>query len=134
MSVVNVQKRELRRSGYRSLKDWVDDPDNVYIGRKTSGAPDNYDFKWGNPFPEYKYGREECIKMFKKHLYSSGLIDDIEELRGKNLGCWCSPKACHGDVLMKVLRDTEKTIDADNDKQSENTNTIFNDDDFPPLS
>ena len=46
MSVVNVQKRELRRSGYRSLKDWIDNPDNVYIGRKTSGAPDNYDFKW----------------------------------------------------------------------------------------
>lgn len=105
MSVVNVQKRALRRSGYRSLKDWIDDPDNVYIGRKTSGAPDNYDFKWGNPFPEYKYGREECIEMFEKYLYSSGLIDDIDA-----------------------------DNDTNNDKQSENTNTIFNDDDFPPLS
>ena len=24
------------------------------------------------------------------------------ELRGKVLGCWCSPKACHGDVLAEI--------------------------------
>ncbi len=23
-------------------------------------------------------------------------------LRGKNLACWCAPRACHGDVLLRV--------------------------------
>ncbi|MGD9564460.1 MAG: DUF4326 domain-containing protein [Pyrinomonadaceae bacterium] len=27
----------------------------------------------------------------------------MEELRGKVLGCWCSPKVCHGDVLARLL-------------------------------
>lgn len=28
---------------------------------------------------------------------------DIRELRGKTLGCWCKPKACHGNVLLKLV-------------------------------
>jgi len=31
------------------------------------------------------------------------LIKDIEELKGKNLICYCSPKACHGDYLIKKI-------------------------------
>jgi len=26
----------------------------------------------------------------------------LPELRGKVLGCWCAPKACHGDVLVSL--------------------------------
>ncbi|MHB8407806.1 MAG: DUF4326 domain-containing protein [Acidiferrobacterales bacterium] len=26
----------------------------------------------------------------------------LGELRGKVLGCWCSPQACHGDVLEEL--------------------------------
>jgi hypothetical protein len=27
------------------------------------------------------------------------------ELKGKVLGCWCSPKACHGDILAKIANE-----------------------------
>jgi hypothetical protein len=26
-----------------------------------------------------------------------------EEFRGKVLGCWCKPEACHGDVLIELI-------------------------------
>jgi hypothetical protein len=28
-------------------------------------------------------------------------MQDLHELKDKRLGCFCKPKACHGDVLKK---------------------------------
>jgi hypothetical protein len=28
------------------------------------------------------------------------------ELKGKVLGCWCKPDACHGDVLAELADET----------------------------
>jgi hypothetical protein len=33
----------------------------------------------------------------------------LEFLRGKVLGCWCKPENCHGDVILKLLKETEET-------------------------
>ena len=30
------------------------------------------------------------------------LLAALPELRGKRLGCWCAPQACHGDVLAQL--------------------------------
>lgn len=86
---------------------------DVYIGRPS---------KWGNPFThvsdrqtraEFIVGsREEAIKRYEDYLFSSGLIAEIEELRGKILACWCKPQSCHGDVLVRVLN----TLDEDRDR------------------
>jgi hypothetical protein len=27
------------------------------------------------------------------------LMARLPELKGKVLGCWCAPEACHGDIL-----------------------------------
>lgn len=81
---------------------------DVYIGRPS---------KWGNPFTHLSdrktraefivSSREEAIQRYEKYLSSSGLIVDIEELRGKVLGCWCKPKRCHGDVLARLLNELD---------------------------
>lgn len=66
---------------------------DVYIGRPT---------KWGNPFLIGKDGdREEVVRKYREWLLTQPqLIEDARnELRGKVLACWCSPQACHGDVL-----------------------------------
>ena len=43
---------------------------------------------------------EEAIEKFKEHLVSSGLINDIAELKGRILVCHCAPhKPCHAEVL-----------------------------------
>lgn len=70
---------------------------DVYIGRGS---------KWGNPYKIGKDGtRKEVIKKYEKYLLnSSELLDSLEELRYKKLGCYCKPKICHGDVLVKFLK------------------------------
>jgi hypothetical protein len=88
---------------------------DVYIGRGQRNPS-----KWGNPYShkegtlaKYKVStRQEAIKGYENYLIQSGLINDIEELRGKVLGCWCcktpsdgSEKTlvCHGQVIAKIL-------------------------------
>ena len=70
---------------------------DVFIGRPS---------KWGNPFKIGTDGtRTEVIKLYRKHVIDSGLINDIGDLRDKKLGCFCKPKACHGDVLVELCND-----------------------------
>jgi len=69
---------------------------DIYIGRPS---------KWGNPFLEGKDGtRKEVIEKFKKYIVTNKkLMNELSELEGKILGCWCKPKACHGDVLVELI-------------------------------
>ncbi|MEJ6845135.1 DUF4326 domain-containing protein [Sinorhizobium fredii] len=76
---------------------------------------------WGNPFVVGKHGEAAyCVDLYKALLAGMlriGADPDVEalertrrfvaenvgELRGKNLACWCKPGApCHGDVLLEV--------------------------------
>ena len=69
---------------------------DVYIGRPT---------KWGNPFKVGEDGdREEVIDKYIAWLKTQKQLvaDAKKELKGKVLGCWCSPKLCHGDVLARI--------------------------------
>lgn len=68
---------------------------DVYIGRPS---------KWGNPFSIGADGtREEVIQKYIDWLNEQpDLLNSIHELKGKTLGCWCKPKACHGDVLSEL--------------------------------
>ncbi len=77
---------------------------DVYIGR------DNRDFKgskWGNPFPiRGSDTREIVIEKYKRYIKSNpDLMGSLHELKGKILGCWCHPSACHGDVLVQLLNE-----------------------------
>ena len=64
--------------------------------------------KWHNPFKiDTKKRRrdgtlEQVLAKYERHLHDSGLIADIQELRGRDLACWCAPKPCHGDVLLRL--------------------------------
>lgn len=64
--------------------------DAVYIGR---GSP------YGNPYVIGKDGsRAEVIEKFKLHVLPKL---DLSPLKGKDLICFCKPKACHGDILLE---------------------------------
>lgn len=78
------------------------EPYDIYIGRPSC---------WGNPFSHkdntwaiFKTKtREEAIERFKEYLLNTPeLMNKLPELKGKVLGCWCSPLACHGDVLAEL--------------------------------
>ena len=32
------------------------------------------------------------------------LVRKLMWLKGKNLGCWCKPNACHGDILLELIQ------------------------------
>lgn len=78
---------------------WKREPYTHYIGRPSI---------LGNPFEIGKDGtREEVIAKFERWArYSSEVMEVIERLPADAvLGCWCAPKACHGDVIVKLWRE-----------------------------
>ena len=74
------------------------EPYDIYIGRGS---------KWGNPFKIGEHGsREEVIRRYEEYVRANpNLLNSLGELKGKTLGCWCRPKACHGDVLVKLIHE-----------------------------
>jgi hypothetical protein len=67
----------------------------VYIGRGS---------KWGNPFRIGQDGsRAEVIAKHERWLANqSHLLLALDELRGRDLVCFCAPQACHGDLLLRL--------------------------------
>jgi hypothetical protein len=62
----------------------------VYIGR---GSP------WGNPFRiDKNNSRDDVCNRFELEVLPNL---DVSALRGKDLVCFCAPKRCHGDAILK---------------------------------
>lgn len=110
--VVNVRADNIRPQ-YDNLQEWMQDPQNVYIGRahvvfidgKRHPAEDS---PWANPYKiDSKHSRDKVLKKYKKYikekLESPLVVQEFLKLRGKKLGCWCSPEPCHGDILIEIL-------------------------------
>ena len=83
---------------------------DIYIGRPSL---------FGNPFShkdntmaEYKVSSvEEAIQKYEEWIQAQPeLLDSLDELDGKVLGCWCFPKPCHGDVLIKLLKERKNAV------------------------
>lgn len=78
---------------------------DVYIGRQCNmGGWKLQKSKWHNPYTIKEHG-SNAILMYEIYIRHSSLINDIEELRNKRLGCWCKPDPCHGDILLKILNE-----------------------------
>ena len=106
-TIVNVKVKYIRPI-YNNLKEWMKDPNNVYIGRRGVVFIDGERFpkrdsKWANPFKINKNTtREKVIQQYRDYITNIMNNDDFHELKGKNLGCWCKPEGCHGDVLAEL--------------------------------
>lgn len=82
--------------------------DAVYIGRGS---------KWGNPYKMSMPGwtnkdgifrtRNEACDLFEQMVQDEpDFIKEIkEELKGKDLVCFCKPKRCHGDTLLRIANE-----------------------------
>jgi predicted nucleic acid-binding Zn ribbon protein len=84
------------------------EPYDLYIGR----ASPRHGLKrsiWHNPYKIGEDGtREEILAKYEHYLLESqDLIDQLPELRGKVLACWCAPEPCHGDVLVRLVSRAE---------------------------
>ena len=76
---------------------------DVYIGRGS---------KWGNKFVIGKDGnREEVIRKYREWIMQNKeLLNSLHELKGKKLGCFCKPQACHGDVLAELVNNLNSAV------------------------
>jgi len=113
MSIVNCKVQNIRPK-YNNLKEWMEDNNNIYIARSGVVFIDKKRFpkkssNFSNPYKIGKDGtREEVISKYKIYILEKikndeALQIEFNELRGKNLGCWCFPEMCHGNVLLDLL-------------------------------
>lgn len=114
--VVNVKVKYIRPK-YANLMEWMEDENNVYIGRKgivfiNGKRFPNSDSIWANPYKVKDVGRTEAIEMYRTYIINKlrnensnqrNLFNELARLKGKNLGCWCVPEPCHGDVIVEMI-------------------------------
>jgi hypothetical protein len=83
-----------QRDNHTRFLRWADSEGKyVRVDRRT---------EWGNPFETPADGdRDTVIRHYAEHYlpHKPSLIAKLPSLRGKALGCWCAPLACHADVL-----------------------------------
>jgi hypothetical protein len=91
----------------------------VYVGRGT---------KYGNPFRPKQIGQafqqkgcpspiiafrekaslERCLDLYLARIWTLLQLDPnyLEDLRGKDLACWCSlDSPCHADILLRLANE-----------------------------
>lgn len=118
MSVINIKVANIRPK-YKDLAEWMGDPNNVYIGRKgivfiNGERYPKQDSIWHNPFKiDSIHDRNYVIQQYEIYIRNkinenSQLKQELLKLKGKNLGCWCSPEKCHGDILLKLIEEFNK--------------------------
>lgn len=114
---VCIKVSNLRKIGYDNLRDWLEDDNNVYVGRfgRIFITEDERDddgklikkifhykgSKWANPFKVTKECPvEQVLELYESRLDTDIDTSDMEELKGKNLGCFCNQDApCHAKIL-----------------------------------
>ena len=74
-------------------------PEAIYIGRGS---------RWGNPFRIGPDGdRAAVVARHEAWLKDQhALLRALDELRGRDLVCFCAPLACHGDLLVRLANAT----------------------------
>ena len=91
-------------------------PNDIYIGRYYHSLYDAFpSSRWHNPYRIGTYlnritgiteeiTREDSIRMYRDYITSNPkMMAFLPELKGKRLGCWCKPLACHGDILIELV-------------------------------
>lgn len=65
---------------------------------------------WGNPFvKETEAQRNRVCDLFEEYAHWRLTIepDWLKPIRGKNLACWCAPKRCHAETLLRLANEPE---------------------------
>lgn len=115
-TAICIKVSNLRKNKYRNLREWIENKNNVYVGRHGRIFIDGKIFhykqsKWHNPYKvnKDKSNINEVLSKYLNYLFESKLIFEIEELRGKTLGCFCEHQYkndkinCHAQLLVDIL-------------------------------
>lgn len=94
-----------QRIQMRRTAGWRKPPGVVYVGRPTA---------WGNPWrvggkahgaldpaTAVAHYQDALLKAELRDPQDRALLDRLDELRGRDLACWCGlDQPCHADVLL----------------------------------
>jgi len=105
-SLCSEQPKRIQR---KRRKGWRMPRGAIYVGRPS---------KWGNPFGVHPEdgGRHAACALYRSWLDGDfpntesdrrgGILNELHELRGKDLACWCpSHEPCHADVLLELANE-----------------------------
>ncbi len=65
---------------------------------------------YGNPFiMDVDGDRDEVCNLFAQYaLWRLSVQPNwLDQLKGKDLYCWCVPERCHGETLLSLIKDKE---------------------------
>jgi hypothetical protein len=120
--VVNLHPLYLRRRGIQGgVDEWARRPASLYIGSACPDAPlargggQRAHSPWAmNHRITRQRNLRECLRLYRLDVERAVAQSRLrlEDLRGRELGCWCRTPAdpanvdvCHGDVLVRMLRE-----------------------------
>ena len=90
-------------------REWKAIPENqkLYIGRDFGGHTDQ---GYGNPYkaPAFQEPAEEYRAYFLRH---PELWERVYDPQITTLGCWCTNKHCHGDVILDIVKNYRFWVD-----------------------
>lgn len=117
MSRVCVKVKNLRKLGYSSFREWREEKNNLYVGRRGRIFIDKkiYHYpgsKWANPYKVKEYGLKESLSLYLYYIQNklnNGELD-LSELVGMNLGCFCETNQCHAQVLLDLIKNGDIKI------------------------
>jgi len=71
--------------------------------------------QWGNPFVILNQSdkeRERVCELFEEYAIWRLTVDPewLHPLRGSNLACWCTPKRCHAEALLRLATQLEEIL------------------------
>lgn len=73
--------------------------DVVYIGRGSD---------FGNPIKiTENASRQVSVELYREYASEQLLSSDLAKIAGKDLWCYCSPKLCHGMVLLELAAEID---------------------------
>lgn len=100
-------------------KGWRMPENTVYVGRGSKwGNPYRVGYLSGSPYSNHQFipkNNQEAVDYYRNWVI--GYVSDgggvklipfagahrIDELRGKNLACWCRlDQPCHADILLEI--------------------------------
>lgn len=90
---------------------------DIYIGRSPGGLLS--DWTWGNPYVRNSSSTKERLRVIREYIKYILNFPEKQEwkinlirsrLKGKTLGCYCSPKFCHGHILAAIANISEENL------------------------
>lgn len=80
--------------------------DAVYVGRGSPFGNPYIAFNRDSTFPDVIRVRDPIAEFEKYIAARPALIKRIRaELKGKDLLCYCAPRACHADILLRIANE-----------------------------